>query len=129
MAAPTTAFFNGIASLDQNVFRPIVRKHAQDLISAATLKVDEFGKPVDLDMDRNQEGFHPYAAIFIATTLAWAILGVTNMVCNIVVPYSIRSHVMMATKMAVGSCLFHFIGTAIDSIRKQSQGDPSRRPC
>lgn len=127
--APTTAFFNGIAAFDQKVLRPLIKSPVQDIISAATLKVDEQGRPIDLDADRNQEGFHPYGAMVLATGIAVVVLGLTQFVSNMIVPYSVRSHVILASRIAVGACLFHLIGTAINSIRSQTQGESSRKLC
>jgi hypothetical protein len=128
MAAPTTPFFNGISAFDQKVLRPLIKSPVQDIISAATLKVDETGKPL-LDGDGNQEGFHPYGAMVTATVIAVVVLGSTQFVSNIIVPYSVRSHVILASRIAVGASLFHLYGTAINSIRQQAQGEPSKKLC
>ena len=126
----TTTFFNGIAAFDQKVLRPLIKNPVQDIISTATLKVDEDGNPKpELDSDGNQEGFHPYGAMVVATGIAVAVLGLTQFVSNMIVPYSVRSHVILANRIAVGACLFHLIRTAIDSIRAQTQGDPSKKFC
>lgn len=119
-----TLLSNALSSVDKHLFRPLVQQPLEDLMQAATIKVDDDGKPVNLDSDGNQDGFHPFGAVFTASVIAAAVFKFTHLITRIAIPYCLRSHVILATKISVGSSLFHLTGTALRSIEKQSAARP-----
>lgn len=129
----TTKLYNAVSSLDEKVLAPFIKNPCRDLVGAATLKmkVSDDGQRLvpDLDVHGEQKGFHPYGAMVVTACIAMVIFKVTEMVCNMVVPYNIRSHVLLGTKLALGACVFHLFGIALNSIREQSKGEPARPGC
>ena len=115
-----TLLLSAVSAVDTHFFRPLVKQPVHDLMQAATLQVGDDGKPINLDKDGNQEGFHPFGAILTASVLAAAILKFTNMVSHIAVPRCLRSHAILVSKATVGTCLACLTKTAIHSIQKQA---------